>query len=212
MWDGRINPRRLKASSRGKRFLRPSSSIPISPSFPASPSIPIPPPFHVSPPFHPPPNFLPSRCHPPASSLPAASPPSHHHSINPAVLASSCPPHHPSFVIASSAHHSIHRSPSYPAPTPRPTPSIQPSRHAFPPVAAAHPPGSRPSPLNQSLHPLSLLPNDRRGLCVPQELHRRYEAAPESTKTKALQTVIEMKVSVFFFYYCHKNITLHLSV
>ncbi|KAF3859160.1 hypothetical protein F7725_021559 [Dissostichus mawsoni] len=32
-----------------------------------------------------------------------------------------------------------------------------------------------------------------RGLCVPQELHRRYEAAPESTKTKALQTVIEMK-------------------
>ncbi|PWA18289.1 hypothetical protein CCH79_00017819, partial [Gambusia affinis] len=34
---------------------------------------------------------------------------------------------------------------------------------------------------------------DRRGVCVSQELHRRYEAAPESTKTKALQTVIEMK-------------------
>lgn len=28
----------------------------------------------------------------------------------------------------------------------------------------------------------------------PQELHRRYEGAPESAKTKALQTVIEMKV------------------
>ncbi len=27
-----------------------------------------------------------------------------------------------------------------------------------------------------------------------QELHRRYEGTPESTKTKALQTVIDMKV------------------
>lgn len=214
MWDGRIDPRRLKASAsaRGKQFLPPSSSIPISPSFPASPSIPIPPPFHMSPTFHPSPNFPPSHCHPPPSSLPVASPPSHHHSIHPAVLASSCPPHHPSFVIASSVHHSIHRSPSYPAPTPRPTPSIQPSLQAFPPVAMAHPPGSRSSPLTQSLHPLPLLSNDRRGVCVPQELHRRYEAAPESTKTKALQTVIEMKVNVCFFCYCHKNIMIQLSV
>uniref|UniRef100_A0A3Q2QWZ3 Uncharacterized protein n=1 Tax=Fundulus heteroclitus TaxID=8078 RepID=A0A3Q2QWZ3_FUNHE len=31
--------------------------------------------------------------------------------------------------------------------------------------------------------------------CESAELHRRYEAAPESTKTKALQTVIEMKVA-----------------
>lgn len=199
MWDGRIDPRRLKASAGGKQFLPPSSSNPIPLSFPASPSIPIPPPFHVSPPFHPSPNFPPSRCHPPPSSLPAASPPSHHHSIHPAVLASSCPPHHPSFVTASSVHHSIHRSPSYPASTPRPTPSIQPSLHALPPVAVAHPPGSQTSPLSQSLHPPSLLSNDRRGVCVPQELHRRYEAAPESTKTKALQTVIEMKVNVCFF-------------
>lgn len=30
----------------------------------------------------------------------------------------------------------------------------------------------------------------------PQEIHRRYEGAPDSAKTKALQTVIEMKVSV----------------
>lgn len=29
-----------------------------------------------------------------------------------------------------------------------------------------------------------------------QELHRRYEGTPESTKTKALQTVIDMKVRV----------------
>lgn len=201
MWDERIDPRRLKAnaSARGQQFLPSSSSIPITPSFLASPSIPIPPPFHVSPPFLPSPNFAPPRFHPPPSSLPAPSPPSHHHSIHPAVLGSSCPPHQPSFVIASSAHHSIHRSPSYPAPTPRPTPSIQPSLHAFPPVAVAHPPGSRTSPFDPSVHPLSFLSNDRRGVCVSQELHRRYEAAPESTKTKALQTVIEMKVNVRFF-------------
>lgn len=29
-----------------------------------------------------------------------------------------------------------------------------------------------------------------------QELHRRYEGTPESTKTKALQTVIDMKVKI----------------
>lgn len=29
----------------------------------------------------------------------------------------------------------------------------------------------------------------------PQEMHRRFENAPDSAKTKALQTVIEMKVS-----------------
>lgn len=29
-----------------------------------------------------------------------------------------------------------------------------------------------------------------------QELHRRYEGTPESTKTKALQTVIDMKVMI----------------
>uniref|UniRef100_A0A3Q2GK44 Uncharacterized protein n=1 Tax=Cyprinodon variegatus TaxID=28743 RepID=A0A3Q2GK44_CYPVA len=34
-------------------------------------------------------------------------------------------------------------------------------------------------------------------MCFCSELHRRYEAAPESTKTKALQTVIEMKVNVW---------------
>ncbi|XP_040002655.1 ELKS/Rab6-interacting/CAST family member 1-like isoform X2 [Xiphias gladius] len=34
---------------------------------------------------------------------------------------------------------------------------------------------------------------DKEMLQVREELHRRYEAAPESTKTKALQTVIEMK-------------------
>lgn len=32
-----------------------------------------------------------------------------------------------------------------------------------------------------------------------QELHRRYEGTPESTKTKALQTVIDMKVRRVFF-------------
>lgn len=191
MWDGRIDPRRLKASASMR-------GTPSSLSFPASPAVAIPPPFHLSPPFHPSPNFLPSRCHPPPSSLPAPSPPSHRHSLHPAILASSCPPHHPTFVIASSVHPSIHRSPSYPAPTPRPTPSIQPSLHAFPPVAVAQTPGSRTSPHHQSLHPIPLPPTDRRGVCVPQELHRRYEAAPESTKTKALQTVIEMKVNVLF--------------
>lgn len=189
MWDGRIDPRRLKASASAR-------GTPISPSFPASPSVTILPPFHVSPPFHPSVNPPPSRCHPLSSSLPAPSPPSHCHSIHPAVLASSCPPHHPTFVIASSVHPSIHRSPSYPAPTPRPTPSIQPSLHAFPPVAVAHSPGSRTSPHHPSVHPLSLPSTDRRGVCVPQELHRRFEAAPESAKTKALQTVIEMKVNV----------------
>ena len=35
---------------------------------------------------------------------------------------------------------------------------------------------------------------DPRLVYPPQELHRRYEAAPETAKTKALQTVIEMKV------------------
>lgn len=33
----------------------------------------------------------------------------------------------------------------------------------------------------------------------PQDLHRRFEGAPESAKTKALQTVIEMKASVCMF-------------
>lgn len=36
-----------------------------------------------------------------------------------------------------------------------------------------------------------------------QELHRRYEGTPESTKTKALQTVIDMKVQfkkIFIFF------------
>uniref|UniRef100_A0AAQ4R1G2 FIP-RBD domain-containing protein n=1 Tax=Gasterosteus aculeatus aculeatus TaxID=481459 RepID=A0AAQ4R1G2_GASAC len=35
---------------------------------------------------------------------------------------------------------------------------------------------------------------DKEMLQLREELHRRYEAAPESTKTKALQTVIEMKL------------------
>ncbi|XP_077565521.1 ELKS/Rab6-interacting/CAST family member 1-like isoform X2 [Stigmatopora nigra] len=34
---------------------------------------------------------------------------------------------------------------------------------------------------------------DKEMILLREELHRRYEAAPESTKTKALQTVIEMK-------------------
>ncbi|KAG7261921.1 hypothetical protein CRUP_034728 [Coryphaenoides rupestris] len=36
---------------------------------------------------------------------------------------------------------------------------------------------------------------DKETLQLREELHRRYEAAPESAKTKALQTVIEMKDS-----------------
>uniref|UniRef100_A0A3Q2TM34 ELKS/RAB6-interacting/CAST family member 1 n=1 Tax=Fundulus heteroclitus TaxID=8078 RepID=A0A3Q2TM34_FUNHE len=44
---------------------------------------------------------------------------------------------------------------------------------------------------------------DKEMLQLREELHRRYEAAPESTKTKALQTVIEMKVgSLFCFHIC----------
>lgn len=35
-----------------------------------------------------------------------------------------------------------------------------------------------------------------------QELHRRYEGTPESTKTKALQTVIDMKVRRRSKYVC----------
>lgn len=200
MWDGRIDPRRLKASAtaRGKQLLHASSSIPISPSFPVSPAIPIPPPFHVSPPFQPSPHFSPSHSHPLFSSptCPAPSPPSHRHFIHPAVLPSSCPPHYPSFVAASSVHPSLQRSPSFPAPAPRPTPAIQPSLHPFLPVAVVSSPGPRPSHPHPSPHPLSLSSADRHGVCVPQELHRRYEAAPESTKTKALQTVIEMKVNL----------------
>ncbi len=209
MWDGRIDPRRLKASAsaRGKQLLYASPSIPISPSFPVSPSIPIPPPFHVSPPFQPSPHFSPSRHHQlcPSPSFPAPSPPSPRHSTHPVVFPSSCPPHYPSFAVASSVHPSLQRSPSFPAPAPRPTPTIQPSFHPFPPVAVASCPGPRPfpPPLHPSFHPSlhpsvspSVSPADHRGVCVSQELHRRYEAAPESTKTKALQTVIEMKVNM----------------
>lgn len=39
-------------------------------------------------------------------------------------------------------------------------------------------------------------PHDPRLVFYSQDLHRRYEGAPESAKTKALQTVIEMKASV----------------
>lgn len=39
-------------------------------------------------------------------------------------------------------------------------------------------------------------PHDPRLMFSPQDLHRRFEGAPESAKTKALQTVIEMKASV----------------
>jgi len=39
-------------------------------------------------------------------------------------------------------------------------------------------------------------PHDPRLMFSSQDLHRRYEGAPESAKTKALQTVIEMKASV----------------
>lgn len=203
MWDGRIDSRRLKTSvsARGKQLLHasPSPSIPISPSFPVSPAIPIPPPFHVSPPFQPSPHFSPSHSHPLSPTCPAPSPPSHRHSIHPAVLPSSCPPHYPSFVVAPSVHPSLQHSPSFPAPAPRPTPAVQPSLHPFPPAAITASPGPRPSHPHPSLHPPSLSSVHRRGVCVPQELHRRYEAAPESTKTKALQTVIEMKVSI-----CHE--------
>lgn len=48
-------------------------------------------------------------------------------------------------------------------------------------------------------------------LLLKQEMHRRFENAPDSAKTKALQTVIEMKVKesnsfyqigiVFLFYF-----------
>ncbi|KAA8580161.1 hypothetical protein FQN60_005696, partial [Etheostoma spectabile] len=200
MWDGRIDPRRLKAtaSARGKHLIPASPSIPISPSFPVSPSISIPPPFHVSPSFQPSPPYSPSRHHQLCSSpsFPAPSPRSHRHSMHPVILPSSCPPHHPSFLVASSVHssphHSLQHSPSFPAPAPRPTPAIQPSLHPSPSVAFC--PGPRPSPpsLHCSMTP-SLPSADHRAVCVSQELHRRYEAAPESTKTKALQTVIEMK-------------------
>lgn len=195
MWDGRIDPLRLKAnvSARGKQLLPPSPSIPVSPSFSVSASIPIPPPFHVSPPFQPSPHFSPSCSHPLCSSAP--SPPSHHHSTHPTILPSSCPPHYPSIYIASSVHPSVHRSPSFPTPSPRPTPTVQPSLHPFPPPPMASSPGPRSSSLHPSLHPRSMLSADCCGVYVPQELHRRYEAAPESTKTKALQTVIEMKVN-----------------
>lgn len=47
--------------------------------------------------------------------------------------------------------------------------------------------------------PVLANPHDPRLLLPPQELHRRYEGAPESAKTKALQTVIEMKASVLVF-------------
>ncbi|KAI4900804.1 hypothetical protein NFI96_026034 [Prochilodus magdalenae] len=43
--------------------------------------------------------------------------------------------------------------------------------------------------------PMAAVPHDPRLMLPPQEIHRRYEGAPESAKTKALQTVIEMKAS-----------------
>lgn len=204
MWDGRIDSRRLKASAsgRGKHLIPASPSIPISPSFPVSPSIPIPPPFHVSPQFQASPPFSPSHHHPLRSSpsFPAPFSPSQRQSSHPVIFPSSCPPHYPSFVVTSSVHPSLQHSPSFPAPSPRPTPNIQPSLHSFPSVDLTSSPVQRPSPssLHPSLHSslsVSLSPADHRGVCVSQELHRRYEAAPESTKTKALQTVIEMKVN-----------------
>lgn len=191
-----MDPWRMRAVAplRGKHLL------------PASPPVPIPPPFHVSPPFRSPhlhPQPIPSsRVHPLATSLPKPSPPSHRHSLHPVLLPSSCPPHHPSFVLAPS----LQRSPSFPVPAPRPTPAVQPSRHPYPPPSVTFAVGLRPSPPPPPLPPPAAHPShhpphplchaDRRGVCVPQELHRRYEAAPESTKTKALQTVIEMKVHV----------------
>lgn len=36
----------------------------------------------------------------------------------------------------------------------------------------------------------------------PQELHRRNQLQPESAKTKALQTVIEMKVNLWSLSLC----------
>lgn len=190
MWDGRIDPWRMRAGAppRGKHLL--PASLPIA----------IPPPFHVSPPFRPPhPHPIhASRGHPLASSHPKPSPPSQRHPLHPVLLPSSCPPHHhPSFVLAPS----LQRSPSFPVPSSRPTPAVQPSRHPYPP-SVTFALGPRPSPPPPPIpphpaHPSPLPPHpDRRGVCVPQELHRRYEAAPESTKTKALQTVIEMKVHV----------------
>ncbi|KAI9533649.1 hypothetical protein NQZ68_021184 [Dissostichus eleginoides] len=194
MWDGRIDPRMLKAPARRRHLIPASPCIPISPSFPVTPSLPIPPPYHVSPTFYPSPPFSPKRHHQLCSSdsFPAPSPRCLRRSVHPVVFPSSCPPHHPSFLIASPVHPALLHSPSFPAP--RPPPAIQPSLRPPPSVAVAFCPPPRPSPpsLRPPVSP-SLPPADQRGLCVPQELHRRYEAAPESTKTKALQTVIEMK-------------------
>lgn len=201
MWDGRIDPRRLRASAslKGRLLVPASASVPVSPSIPVSPPVPIPPYFHVSPCFQTSPPFCPPRHHhlSPSPSFPAPSPRSHRHAARPVLLPSSCSPQYPSFVVASSSlRPSLYHSPTFPAPAPRPTPAIQPSRHPPPSAAVAFPPGARPSPpsLRPPVSPC-LSPADHRGVCVPQELHRRYEAAPESTKTKALQTVIEMKVN-----------------
>lgn len=138
---------------------------PGSSSAPITPSFPaISPPFHVSPPFQP------SR----------------------------------SFPVTHSRHPHVRSSPSFPSPSP-------PSRRDHPVIFAPfcppphvhlqHPPSFPASltrtstqPSRPSLHPRLPSPADARSVFVPQELHRRYEAAPESTKTKALQTVIEMKV------------------
>lgn len=192
MWDGRLDPRRLKTSSstRGKHVSTP-------PSIPSS--------FHVSPPFQPSPSFSSPR-HPPlpsSPSFPAPSPPPRHHSLYPINPPSSCPPHFPSYILTSSVDPPLHHSSSFPVPALRPTPTIQPSRH--PPLPSS--PTPRPSPPLHPTRPPAMSscpsPADHRGVFVPQELHRRYEAAPESTKTKALQTVIEMKVNMFYLiFYC----------
>lgn len=184
MWDGRLDPRRLKMSSstRGKHVSTPTH-VPQS--------------FHVSPPFQPSPSFS-SPCHtslPSSPSFPAPSPPPRRHSFYPVVPPSSCPPHIPAYLLTSSVDPLLHHSSSFPAPAPRPTPTIQPSRH--PPLSSS--PAPRPSPplLRPPAMSSSPSPADHRGVFISQELHRRYEAAPESTKTKALQTVIEMKVNMF---------------
>uniref|UniRef100_A0AAV2IYD8 FIP-RBD domain-containing protein n=1 Tax=Knipowitschia caucasica TaxID=637954 RepID=A0AAV2IYD8_KNICA len=150
MWDGRIDPWRLKASCvpRNAHVLHPSS-MPIPISIP---------PFHVSPPYSPSALRRPALRSSP--SFPVHSPPS---------VRFRTPPHRPPSPL-------LHHSPSFPA------------------VALPHgvlaASASPPAAPRRAHHTVSFADHSA---CVPQELHRRYEAAPESTKTKALQTVIEMK-------------------
>lgn len=47
---------------------------------------------------------------------------------------------------------------------------------------------------------------------IQQELHRRYEGTPESTKTKALQTVIDMKVGMWYYVHVICLVVLFITV